>query len=141
MLDGIDVTKPIADDISRQKDPEVEAKPKRRIFSAKYKLWALDQTDKLKNKPGELGNFLRKEGLYSSYITSWRREKNKGALKALGKKRGRPADPDAKLVRELEQLKAVNARLEQKLKRAEAIIDLQKKASELLTLAQTNEKT
>ena len=123
-----------------ERNPEVEAKPKRRRFTAKYKLWALEQVDKLKNQPGELGQFLRKEGLYSSYITAWRREKQRGALKALGKKRGRPADPDAKLIRENEQLKATNARLEYRLKRAEAIIDLQKKASMLFGPTEANER-
>lgn len=124
----------------RERNPEVEAKPKRRRFTAKYKLQVLEKVDRLKDQPGELGQFLRREGLYASYITAWRREKQRGALKALGKKRGRPADPDAKLVSELEQLKATNARLEFRLKRAEAIIDLQKKALTLFDPTETNER-
>lgn len=101
----------------------------------------MGQANKLKDQPGELGKFLRKEGLYSSYITLWRREKRKGGLNALGKKRGRPADPDAKLLRELESVKTANARLEHRLQRAEAIIELQKKVSALLGLTEANEET
>ena len=141
MIDSIDVETRNSGKIEQERDPEVQAKPKRRRFTAKYKLWALGQADKLKDQPGELGKFLRKEGLYSSYITSWRREKTKGALNALGKKRGRPADPDVKLLRELESVKTANARLERRLERAEAIIDLQKKVSALLGLTVANEKT
>lgn len=141
MIDNTDVETRHLGNNEQERDPEVEAKPKRRIFTAKYKLWALVQADKLKDQPGELGKFLRKEGLYSSYLTSWRREKRKGALSALGKKRGRRADPDAKLLRELELVKVAKAKLERRLKRAEAIIELQKKASALLGLTEANEKT
>lgn len=141
MIDSIDVESRNSDKIEQERDPEVKAKPKRRRFTAKYKLWALGQANKLKDQPGELGKFLRKEGLYSSYITLWRREKRKGGLNALGKKRGRPADPDAKLLRELESVKTANARLEHRLQRAEAIIELQKKVSALLGLTEANEET
>ncbi len=76
MIDSIDVeTRNLGKIEQQERDPEVKAKPKRRIFTAKYKLWVLGQADKLKDQPGELGKFLRKEGLYSSYLTSWGREK------------------------------------------------------------------
>jgi hypothetical protein len=122
-------------------DPEVAAKPKRRVFSAKYKLRVLKKAEKLREQPGKLGEFLRQEGLYSSHITTWTRERDRGALAALGKKRGRQPDPDAKLRQELEKMKKEKAQLERRLERAEAIISLQKKASELLGLAELSERS
>ena len=122
-------------------DPEVAAKPKRRVFSAKYKLQVLKKAEKLREQPGKLGEFLRQEGLYSSHISTWTRERDRGALAALGKKRGRQPDSDAKLLQELEKVKKEKAQLQRQLERAEAIISLQKKASELLGLAELNERS
>ena len=113
-------------------DPEVPAKARRRRFTAKYKLRILAKADRC-SKPGDVGKLLRQEGLYSSILSRWREQRETGALAALTpKKRGRkprPVDPQAKRVAELER---ENARLRQKLERAETIIEVQKKLSLLL---------
>ncbi len=105
-------------------DPEVPAKAQRRRFSAAYRLRILQQADACM-KPGELGALLRREGLYSSLLTNWRRQREQGALRDLrGRRRGpkpRPVDPRMK------QLEVENRRLQRKLQRAETIITLQKK--------------
>lgn len=110
-------------------DPEVPAKVQRRRFSAEYRLRILKQADACK-KPGELGALLRREGLYSSLLTNWRRQREQGALQDMrGRRRGpkaRPADPRVK------QLESENRRLQRKLQRAETIITLQKKVAEIL---------
>src|SRR3972149_1844889 len=72
-------------------DPEVEAKPKRRKFSAAYRLRILEEADRCQES-GEIGRLLRREGLYSSHLTSWRRARHQGSLAALApKKRGAKA--------------------------------------------------
>ena len=110
-------------------DPEVPAKVHRRQFTAAYRLRILKQADACK-KPGELGALLRREGLYSSLLTNWRRQREEGALRELrGRRRGpkpHPVDPRVK------QLEAENRRLQRKLQRAETIITLQKKVAEIL---------
>lgn len=110
-------------------DPEVPAKVQRRRFSVEYRLRILKQADACK-KPGELGALLRREGLYSSLLTNWRRQREQGALQDMrGRRRGpkaRPADPRVK------HLEAENRRLQRKLQRAETIITLQKKVAEIL---------
>ena len=110
-------------------DPEVAAKPRRRRFTAEYRLRILKEADACK-KPGELGALLRREGLYSSHLTNWRRQREQGALRDLrARRRGptpRPVDPRVK------QLEAENRRLTRKLQRAETIITLQKKVAEIL---------
>ena len=113
-------------------DPEVPAKARRRRFTAKYKLRILAKADRC-SRPGDVGKLLRQEGLYSSLLSRWREQREAGALAALRpKKRGRkprPVDPQAKRVAELER---ENARLRQKLEKAETIIEVQKKLSQLL---------
>jgi transposase len=113
-------------------DPEVAQKAVRRKFSAEYKLRILRLADRCTD-PGSLGRLLRREGLYSSNLTTWRRQRDQGILQGLKPaKRGRkPSEPNP-LVPELEQLRKENARLVKRLKRAELIIDVQKKVSQLL---------
>jgi len=113
-------------------DPEVSDRPKRRRFTAEYKLRILREADGC-NKSGELGALLRREGLYSSNLAAWREARQRGELAALEpKKRGRRAkrkDARDKLLSEKDrQIK----RLEQKLAQAETVIEIQKKASALL---------
>jgi transposase-like protein len=117
-------------------DPEVAARPQRRVFTADYKVKILREIDAC-TEPGQVGAILRREALYSSHVSNWRREREKGAL-AHPTKRGRRANPSAKRIAELEKL---NRRLERKLAHAEALIDLQKKVSALLgvTLASQEE--
>lgn len=109
---------------------EVVPRAKRRTFTAEYKTRVLREADAAGSKRGALGELLRREGLYSSHLVEWRRAAKKGALKALGKKRGRK-QRDAGLL-ETERLKNRVAKLEEKLRRAEIIIDVQKKLSTLL---------
>ncbi len=110
-------------------DPEVPAKPARRRFSADYRLRILKEADACK-KAGELGALLRREGLYSSHLITWRQQRDRGALAGMrATKRGpkpRPVDPRVK------QLEAETRRLQRKLQRAETIITLQKKVAEIL---------
>jgi transposase len=118
---------------------EVTPKARRRTFSAQYKLRMLDEANRC-SKPGEIGALLRREGLYSSNLTSWRRQRDQGQFGALSrKKRGPKPDPDAALKRELERLRKQNQRLEQRLQKAELIIEVQKKVSALLGLSPTSE--
>jgi len=117
-------------------DPEVpEIKP-RRNFTAKYKLRILSEADGC-SRPGELGALLRREGLYSSNLTTWRRQREKGLLQAMSpKKRGRKHKEKNPIALRVAQLEKENRRLEQKLKQAELIIEAQKKMSEILGIAQ-----
>jgi transposase len=108
-------------------DPQVVEKAKRRRFSASYKLKILEEVDR---SPGQAGAIVRREGLYSSHLSAWRRQREQGALKALGKKRG-PKGKSAEQV-QLEKLQRHNARLERELFKARAIIDTQKKLAEIL---------
>lgn len=120
----------------RMLDPEVTLKAKRRTFPPEYKLRILDEAAHC-TKPGERGALLRREGLYSSHLTHWRRELREGALNGLKpKKRGPKSDP---LAVENAQLKREIMRLQAKLGRAETIIEVQKKLSQLLGLPTPSE--
>lgn len=111
--------------------PEVVEKPVRRRFSAEYKRVILKEADRC--SAGEIGALLRREGLYSSHLTSWRRQREGGELEALSpKKRGRKAKPVSPLAKENEQLRRKAAGLERRLAQAELIIDVQKKIAGLL---------
>jgi transposase len=121
-------------------DPEVPEKARRRKFSAEYKLRILRLADSCTD-PGSLGRLLRKEGLYSSNLTTWRRQRDQGILQGLKPaKRGRKASEPNPLLPELEQLRKENDRLVKRLKRAELIIDVQKKVSQMLGL-ETSERS
>jgi len=110
-------------------DPEVPAKAQRRKFTSEYKLRIVREAERCKEL-GEIGALLRREGLYSSLLTAWRREVEQGARAALGsRKRGPKARVVDPRVKELEQ---ENARLRKRLEQAELIIGVQKKVSEIL---------
>lgn len=110
-------------------DPEVPERPTRRRFSAAYKVAILDEYEAA-TEPGAKGALLRREGLYSSHVTEWRRLRALGGLEALGRPRGpRPAHP---LVAENERLRATVDRLEARLVRAEKVIAVQGNVSALL---------
>ena len=113
-------------------DPEVRVVAKRRQFSAAYKLSVLEEADRC-SEPGAIGALLRREGLYSSHLTVWRREREGGALAALARRRGRKAALSAEQKR-LAALQAENARLKRELEQAHTIIEVQKKLSTLLGL-------
>ena len=111
---------------------EVLAKAKRRRFSLEYKRRILREADRC-GKPGELGALLRREGLYSSSLSTWRTARDRGELGGQGTRRrgpqSRPPDPGAKRIAELER---ENRRLRQRAERAEALVEVQKKLAELL---------
>ena len=108
-------------------DPEVVERAKRRRFTAEYKLRILDQADRC--EPGEIGALLRREGLYSSHLTTWRRQREAGALAALAPhKRGPKAKPEGIALARLRELERENAQLRERLAQAETIIDVQKKS-------------
>jgi transposase len=111
-------------------NPEVVEKPKRRQFTAEYKLRILQEAEAC--APGELGALLRREGLYSSNLTNWRRQRAKGELEALSVKRrgAKPLDAKSKRIAYLEE---ENERLLERVKQAEAIIEVQKKVAALLS--------
>ena len=105
-------------------DPEVPATVQRRRFPAEYRLRILKQADACK-KPGEVGALLRREGLYSSLLANWRRQREAGALREMRGRRGGP--PPHHVDPRVKQLEAENRRLQRKLQRAATIITLQKK--------------
>jgi transposase len=120
------------DQLTEVPDPEVVPKAKRRKFSAEYKLRILDEVDSC-TEPGQIGALLRREGLYSSHLTTWRRQRERGVLEALGpQKRGRKGKDE--LEREVSRLRRENERLQARLEQAETIIEVQKKLSHLLGL-------
>jgi transposase len=114
-------------------DPEVVQKAKRRRFSAAYKLRVLREVEQECTERGQIGALLRREGLYSSHLSKWRRQRDRGQLAGLaGQKRGRkPQDPTAA---ELTALQRENERLRAQLAQAEIIMEVQKKLSQLLGL-------
>ena len=115
-------------------DPEVVVQAERRRFTAKYKLHILEEADRC-NGAGELGALLRREGLYSSYLSRWRRQRDQGQLQALAsKKRGRKNAARDQRAEELVELRRENQRLQLRLQQAETIIEVQKKLSHLLGL-------
>ncbi len=111
-------------------DPEVVVKAKRRQFSAAYKLGVVEEADGSTER-GAVGALLRREGLYSSQLSKWRRQRDRGELQRGGKKRGRKADPARAEVVRLEQ---ENERLRRDLAQARLIIEVQKKLAEVLGL-------
>lgn len=110
-----------------------EAQPKRRKYTAEYKLRILREADAaLASGEGAVGKLLRGEGLYSSHLVNWRRQRDAGELAALEpKKRGRKSRKNP-LAEENEQLRRRIAKLEAELKKAETVIDVQKKVALLL---------
>lgn len=112
-------------------NPEVEPRAVRRQFSAQYKRSILEQADRCKHL-GEVGALLRREGLYSSHLSNWRRQRDEGLSP---RKRGRKADPATADRRVIAKLVKENQRLQRQLKKAHTIIDVQKKLSEILGLS------
>lgn len=127
-----------------QELPEVEVtgKAERRRFSAEYKRKILKEADAC-TRPGELGALLRREGLYSSNLTAWRGARDRGEIAGLApKKRGPKATVRDARDRRIADLEKENRKWKSRAERAEALVDLQKKVSEILgiTLAESEEK-
>ena len=115
-------------------DPEVRERAVRRRFTAEYKLRILKEAESC-TKNGQLGALLRREGLYSTNLITWRRQMEKGTLEALSPRKrgpkGKRPDPSARRTAEIER---ENQRLKKKLRQAETIIEVQKKISEILQI-------
>src|SRR6266508_5628328 len=113
----------------RVPDPELVEQAKRRAFTAEYKLRIGQEADAC-TEPGEVGELLRREGLYTSHLTYWRKQREAGALRELGRPRGRkPAD---RRDREIAELRRRTERLEGELARARKVIEIQGNVSALL---------
>src|SRR5947209_11152237 len=109
-------------------DPEVVAQAKRRTFSADYKQRILAASDQAKGSGG-IGALLRREGLYSSLLATWRRERDAGVLQALAPHKRGPKSKRDPLAEENQQLRRETARLTEELRKAEIVIDIQKKVA------------
>ena len=106
-------------------------KPKRRRFTSAYKLHILQETDSC-TEPGQIGQILRREGLYASQLTKWRQQRQEGVLKSLSNNtKGRKPKTEPLMANRLDELEKENEELRKKLKQAEAVIGVQKKISEL----------
>ncbi len=119
-------------------DPEVTNKAIRRRFSAAYKRRVVREADRC-TKPGEWGALLRREGLYSSSLRTWRRQHDAGELAGMGSaKRGRKAQPKDGRDKRIAELEREAQRLQRKLEQAETVIEIQKKVSTLLGIPLKN---
>jgi len=113
-------------------DPEVPATARRRSFTAEFKRQVLAEADACA-EPGELGALLRRYGLYSSHLTTWRHQRDAGELAGLApRKRGRKLQPRNELAGEVARLERENRQLTARAERAERLVVLQKKVAELL---------
>jgi transposase-like protein len=114
-------------------DPEVDSKATRRRFSAEYKRRILQEADRCES--GEVAALMRREGLYSSNLTTWRKQRKSGEIAGLEpRKRGKKPVPRNPLAAEYEKLRRETQRLQKRLHQAEVIIDVQKKLCDLLGL-------
>jgi len=110
-------------------DPELVEQAKRRSFTAKYKLGILAKADAC-SRPGEVGELLRREGLYTSHLTYWRKQRRDGALKELGRPRGRK--PIDRRDAEIAELRRRTERAEVELAKAKKVVEIQGNVSALL---------
>lgn len=126
----IEPARPTLEAVTRP-DPEVVERPQRRRFSAAYRASIVRQADAC-TKKGELGALLRREGLYSSSLAEWRKQRDRGALD-IDHKRGRKPTPAAEA--ELVRLRKENAKLTKELAATRMVVDVQKNVSALLGIA------
>jgi transposase len=112
-------------------NPEVVAQAKRRSFTAEYKQRILVEADQAK-KLGEVGTLLRREGLYSSHLTTWRKEREAGVRQALTPQKRGPKSKRDPVAEQVQKLQRDNERLTEQLRKAEIVIDVQKKVAALL---------
>src|ERR1700712_353681 len=115
-------------------NPEVVARSKRRRFTGEYKRRILAELDG-EQAPGDIGALLRREGLYSSHLTKWRREREAGILEGLAPQKRGPKSKSDPLADENQKLRRANERLTDQLRKAEIVIDVQKKLATLLGLS------
>lgn len=127
--------------VTSASNPEVLERPVRRTFPAEYKRRVLEKADRC-TEPGQLGALLRREGLYSSHLSVWRKQREQGLQAGLtAKRRGRKAKGKDPRVEENERLRRENHKLRQRLQQAETIIEFQKKLSDLLGIPLTTPPT
>jgi len=126
---------------TRVPDPEVAAKPTRRQFTAEYRLRIVEEAERC-TRPGEIGRLLRREGLYTSHLSAWRKARRNGSLQGLtpNKRGAKPAEPNP-LRAKVRQLEAKVARLEKELATAHTILDVQGKVAGLLGLSLDDAKS
>ena len=117
---------------SPRPDPEVVADAKRRTFTAEYKLRILAEADAAAAQPGAIGALQRREGLYSSHLVTWRRERQTGILKGLTPHKRGPKSKRNPQQEEMQKLRRENQRLTEELRKAAIVIDVQKKVGALL---------
>ncbi len=111
---------------------EVMAKPTRRRYSAEYKVRILREVEAC-SRPGEIGALLRREGLYSSNLTAWRKQREKREMEGQSQKRRGPLPKENNpLADKVKALERETARLRARAERAEGLVELQKKVSEIL---------
>lgn len=136
VLSAIDGTKAerseAAGVIAAHPDPEVVARAKRRIFTGEYKQRVLAEADRAKGESGGIGALLRREGLYSSHLVTWRNERATGILQALTPQKRGPKSKRTPLDEENQKLRRENQHLSEELRKAEIVIDIQKKVAALL---------
>jgi transposase-like protein len=113
-------------------NPEVVADAQRRTFTAEYKLRILAEADAAATQPGAIGALQRREGLYSSHLVTWRRERQSGILKGLTPHKRGPKSKRSPLEEENQKLRRENERLTEQIRKAEIVIDVQKKVGALL---------
>jgi transposase len=113
-------------------DPEVVIDAKRRTFTAEYKLRILAEADAAAAQPGAIGALQRREGLYSSHLVTWRRERQAGILKGLTPHKRGPKSKRNPQEEEMQKLRRENQRLTEELRKAAIVIDVQKKVGALL---------
>jgi transposase-like protein len=113
-------------------DPEVVPIARRRAFTAEYKLAILAEADAAAAHPGAIGALLRREGLYSSHLVTWRRERQTGMVKGLTPQKRGPKSKRNPQEDEMQRLRRENQRLTEELRKAAIVIDVQKKVGALL---------
>lgn len=123
--------------VTSTSNPEVLERPVRRTFTAEFKRRVLEEADRC-TEPGQLGALLRREGLYSSHLFVWRKQREQGLQASLtAKRRGRKVRGKDPREQENERLRRENHKLRQRLQQAEVIIVFQKKLSDLLGIPLT----
>ena len=118
--------------VQARPNPEVVADAKRRSFPAAYKLRIINEAEAAKGSSGAVGALLRREGLFSSHLATWRKEHQASVLQALAPKTRGPKSQRDLQSEELQKLRRENERLTESLRKAEIVIDVQKKVGDLL---------
>ena len=114
----------------------VDDKPKRRVFEPQYKLEILKRLEECRGKRGGVGELLRKEGLYAAQVAKWREETEEALAGASSRKHVPKAHSEAKAEKKFAQLERELSRVNERLRQAEVVIEVQKKISEILGIKQ-----